>query len=173
MEYKFEFKEHYSKLTDWDEYWNTIKEFVPQSIRVNTLKISVAELKKRLVDWKLKKIPWTEDGFWIYGERRDLGNLYEHKLGYFYCQEACSMIPALALKPSENDLILDMCAAPGSKTEQLCQDLLSTGKQVYTFESEKESVIARAGAVPITVDHLVSQITKKLRKPVERDERSG
>ena len=53
-------------------------------------------------------------------------------------------------------------AASGSKTEQLCQDLLSAGKQVYTFKSEKESVIARAGAVPITVDRLVSQITEKL-----------
>lgn len=127
MEYKFEFKEHYSSLTDWDEYWNTVKEFVPQSIRANTLKISVNELKKRLVDWKLKKIPWTEEGFWIYGERRDLGNLYEHKLGYFYCQEACSMIPALALKVSEKDLVLDMCAAPGSKTTQLASIMNNKG----------------------------------------------
>jgi predicted Rossmann fold nucleotide-binding protein DprA/Smf involved in DNA uptake len=50
-------------------------------------------------------------------------------------------------------------AAPGSKTEQLCQDLLSAGKQVYTFESEKESIIVRAGAVPITVDRLVATVT--------------
>src|SRR4030043_2044423 len=34
-------------------------------------------------------------------------------------------------------------ATPGSKTEQLCLNLLSTGKQVYTFESEKESIIVR------------------------------
>jgi predicted Rossmann fold nucleotide-binding protein DprA/Smf involved in DNA uptake len=53
-------------------------------------------------------------------------------------------------------------AASGSKTEQLCKDLINVGKQVYTFESEKESVIARAGAVPITVDRLVSQITERL-----------
>ena len=57
-------------------------------------------------------------------------------------------------------------AAPGSKTEQLCQDLMSAGKQVYTFESEKESIISRAGAVPITVNRLVSQMTEKLSKPI-------
>ena len=53
-------------------------------------------------------------------------------------------------------------AALGSKTEKLCQDLLSAGKKVYTFESEKESMIARAGAVPVTVDRLISKITEKL-----------
>ena len=63
-------------------------------------------------------------------------------------------------------------AAPGSKTEQLCKDLINARKQVYTFESEKESVIARAGSVPITVDHLVSKITEKLSKSVERNMRS-
>jgi predicted Rossmann fold nucleotide-binding protein DprA/Smf involved in DNA uptake len=63
-------------------------------------------------------------------------------------------------------------AAPGSKTEQLCKDLLSAGKQVYTFESEKESMIGRAGAVPTTVDRLVSQLTEKLPKPIERNKRS-
>lgn len=119
MKYKESFKEHYSKLTNWNEYWSTVKEFAPQSIRVNTIKISVSDLKKRLSGWKLKPIPWIKEGFWISGARRDLGNLYEHKLGYFYCQDACSMIPALALNPKKNDFVLDMCAAPGSKTTQM------------------------------------------------------
>jgi len=63
-------------------------------------------------------------------------------------------------------------AAPGSKTEQLCKDLLSAGEQVYTFESEKESMIVRAGAVPTAVDRLVSKLTEKLPKPIERNKRS-
>src|SRR4030043_946346 len=48
-------------------------------------------------------------------------------------------------------------AVPGSKTEQLCQDLLSAGKRVYTFESEKESGFVKSGAVPVALDHLVAQ----------------
>lgn len=48
-------------------------------------------------------------------------------------------------------------AAPGSKTKQLCKDLLGAGKKVYTFESEKEGVIARTGAEPIAVDRFVTQ----------------
>jgi predicted Rossmann fold nucleotide-binding protein DprA/Smf involved in DNA uptake len=54
-------------------------------------------------------------------------------------------------------------AAPGSKTEQLCQDLLSSGKRVYMFESERESSIAKAGAVPISLDRLVSTIVRRQR----------
>jgi hypothetical protein len=47
-------------------------------------------------------------------------------------------------------------AAPGSRTEQLCQDLLSAGKKVYTFESEKESRIVKSGAVPVMLDRFIS-----------------
>ena len=54
-------------------------------------------------------------------------------------------------------------AAPGSKTEQLCQDLLNAGKKVYTFESEKESVTVKAGAMPISLDRLVSTIVRRQR----------
>ena len=53
-------------------------------------------------------------------------------------------------------------AALGSKTEQLCQDLLSAGKRVYTFESEKEGIIVKAGALAITLDSLVSEIAENL-----------
>jgi len=48
-------------------------------------------------------------------------------------------------------------ATPGSKTEQLCQNLLSAEKKVYTFESEKESGVVKFGAVAIALDHFVAQ----------------
>jgi hypothetical protein len=63
-------------------------------------------------------------------------------------------------------------ATPGSKTEQLCLNMLSTGKQVYTFESEKESGIVKAGVMPVTVDRFVSQLIKILSMPIERNKRS-
>ena len=40
--------------------------YLRKCIRVNTLKISVADLKKRLdKDWKLEQVPWCKEGFWI------------------------------------------------------------------------------------------------------------
>ncbi len=49
---------------------------------------------------------------------------------------------------------------------------MSAGKRVYTFESERESRIAKAGAVPIALDRFVSQLTEELSKPIERNKRS-
>lgn len=42
----------------------------------------------------------------------------EHKI---YIQSLSSMLDALVLNPIDKDLVLDMCAAPGSKTSQLAQ----------------------------------------------------
>ena len=48
----------------------------------------------------------------------ELGKTKEHLLGYYYVQEISSMLPMLALKPEAGDMILDLCASPGSKTTQ-------------------------------------------------------
>ena len=128
IKFKPKFVEHYSKLTDFDEFKKYSLAFLRKSIRVNTLKISIPELKKRLEDkWTLTQVPWCKEGFWISGERRDIGNLAEHVLGYIYVQESASMIPPVVLAPQEHETVLDMCAAPGSKTTQIAQYMNNTG----------------------------------------------
>ena len=103
VEFKPKFIERYSSLTDWEAFKQCSLTFLRRSIRVNTLKISIKELKKRLEkNWALEQIPWCNEGFWIEHikkERRDIGNLIEHSLGYFYTQEAASMIPPIILEP--------------------------------------------------------------------------
>lgn len=129
--FKEKFIERYSKLTDWPTFKKYSLSFLNRSLRVNTLKISVADLKKRLEaqGWILQQIPWYPEGFWIeHAEgRRDLGNTLEHQLGYFYIQEAASMIPVIALDPQQGDVIFDMCSAPGSKTTQIAQQMNNQG----------------------------------------------
>ena len=123
IEFKEKFIERYEKLTDFSEFKKYSLSFLRRSIRVNTIKISVDELKKRLEkNWNLEQIPWCNEGFYIEHikkERRDIGNLIEHSLGYFYIQEAASMIPPLVLGPKENDAVLDIAASPGSKSTQI------------------------------------------------------
>ncbi len=96
---------------------------------MNTLKIAVAELKERLQQqgFTLYQVPWCKEGFWVKGERTDLGNLVEHTLGYFYVQEAASMIPAVVLQPQPGEVVLDLCASPGSKTTQMAAMMGNTG----------------------------------------------
>ena len=144
VEFKEKFVERYSKLTDWESFKTCSLSFLRRSIRVNTLKMPIPELKKRLENnWNLVQVPWCKEGFWIEHhkkERRDIGNLIEHPLGYFYTQEAASMIPPIVLDPREHETILDIAASPGSKTTQIAQYMNNTGILIandYTGERMK------------------------------------
>jgi len=112
----------------YDEFIDVSLAFLRRSIRVNTLKTTVDEVKKRLEkNWKLTPVPWCREGFWIESERRDVGNLTEHSLGYIYVQEAASMIPPIVLDPKPGERVLDMCASPGSKATQIAQHMENKG----------------------------------------------
>jgi len=133
LDIKPEFEKRYKDLLgeDYAVFMKYSLSFLRRSIRVNTIKIEVNDLKKRLEKtWKLTQIPWWPEGFWIehkQGERRDIGNTLEHSLGYFYVQEAASMIPPIVLEPKPGEIVLDMCAAPGSKATQIAAMMKNKG----------------------------------------------
>jgi len=60
-------------------------------------------------------------------EPGELGRAKEHLLGDYYIQELASMLPIIALKPQPEEIILDLCSAPGSKTTQACSKMNNTG----------------------------------------------
>jgi len=131
---KYEFKEkfiaRFSELTDWDEFKKYSLAFLRKSIRVNTLKCSVKECVKRLEkSWILEPVPWCKEGLFITHKegRLDVGNTIEHTIGYYYVQEAASMIPPVVLNPQPGEAVLDMAASPGSKTSQIAQYMEISG----------------------------------------------
>lgn len=128
--FKEKFIERYSSLTEWDVFKKYTLSFLRKSIRVNTLKISVEECARRLSeDWNLEPVLWCKEGFFIEhkGGRLDVGNTIEHVLGYYYVQEAASMIPPVVLDPKPGDMVLDMAASPGSKSSQIVQYMENSG----------------------------------------------
>ncbi|MFH1889516.1 MAG: hypothetical protein ABIJ58_01390, partial [Nanoarchaeota archaeon] len=60
-------------------------------------------------------------------EPGELGRALEHLLGYYYIQELASMLPIIAMKPEQNEMVLDLCAAPGSKTTQTASEMCNSG----------------------------------------------
>jgi len=126
-------RKHFLKEDELDEFIDACHRPLRKSIRINTLKISVNDCLKKLQKYGLsfESIPWCSEGFWVENENSSesnneiiLGNLAEHLQGLFYIQEASSMLPPAALiNPNEisNDapMVLDLAAAPGSKTTQL------------------------------------------------------
>ncbi|MEK6967425.1 MAG: RsmB/NOP family class I SAM-dependent RNA methyltransferase [Nanoarchaeota archaeon] len=112
----------------YEEFIQCSFSFLRRSLRVNTIKMSVDECKARLENnWMLRQVPWCKEGFWIESERRDIGNTIEHALGYIYVQEAASMVPPIVLDPKPGETVLDMAAAPGSKTSQMAAMMNNTG----------------------------------------------
>lgn len=128
--FKDAFVKQYSALTDWETFKKYTLSFLRKSIRVNTLKISVEECARRLShDWNLEPVLWCKEGFFIEHKkgRLDVGNTIEHALGYYYVQEAASMIPPVVLDPQPGELVLDVAAAPGSKTSQMAAMMGNAG----------------------------------------------
>ncbi|MFH0936303.1 MAG: NOL1/NOP2/sun family putative RNA methylase, partial [Candidatus Woesearchaeota archaeon] len=95
----------------------------------NTLKTSIEEIKNRFNKYSLEQVPWCKEGFYL-DYKQYKGNISftpEHKKGFIFIQESASMIPPIVLNPSENDIVLDYCAAPGSKTTQLAALMKNNG----------------------------------------------
>lgn len=113
-------------IPDFREFIGYLKKPLPLTFRLNTLKCNKEKVFGLLKDFKLNQLNFYKDGF-ILNERFPLGNHYTHQLGFVYIQEPASMIPVLVLDPKPNETILDLCAAPGSKTTQIAQMIENQG----------------------------------------------
>lgn len=140
-----------------------------RTIRVNTLKISVADFLAQTAGygWRLTPVPWCAEGFWI--ERDDeslpLGSVAEHLSGLFYIQEASSMLPVSALFDAAPDArrVMDMAAAPGSKTTQIAARMDNQGAILANeFSSSRVKVlhanISRCGVCNVALTHFDARV---------------
>ena len=104
------------------------KRFV--TLRVNNLKYDIIKLKKYFEEMKIEyeDVPWYGDALIILNtNEKYLKELEIYKKGYIYLQSLSSMIPPLVLEPKENDRVLDLTAAPGSKTTQMASMMNNKG----------------------------------------------
>lgn len=88
-----------------------------KSVRVNIIRTSVEEFGEEFDRMGAEPIPWCAEGFWVSDEA--WGATIPYLLGYYYIQEAASMIPVEALGLGGEDIALDIAAAPGSKATQM------------------------------------------------------
>ncbi len=116
---------------DFSNFASIIHEPPRNFIRCNTLKISSEELLKRLREkWSVQQ-PYPDHPEIMLVDQNlmpgELGSALEHLLGYFYIQEISSMMSAIALNPQPGELVLDLCASPGSKSTQLAALMQNSG----------------------------------------------
>jgi len=118
------FLERYEKL----EKGFTADVKIKPCLRINTLKTNPEALAERLKknNVKLEKVSFLENAY-FYTSDFSMGATPEYLQGFYYLQEAASQIPVQILNPKPDEMVLDMAAAPGSKTTQIAQKMANKG----------------------------------------------
>ncbi len=104
-----------------EHFFDSIGEQLPHTIRFNPLKGNVSELKVFLEEqgFTFELFPGFDDIYRMIYQPYPIGKSLSHFLGHFYVQDIASMLPPRVLQPQPGDVVLDMSAAPGSKTTQM------------------------------------------------------
>lgn len=122
-----EFVERYSQfIPDFDAFLDAMQRPLKRTFRVNTLKATRERALELLADLEPEPLPWYELGFSL-DAGEGLGKRMEHFIGLIYVQEAASMAPPLLLDPQPGERVLDLAAAPGSKTTEMSAMMENTG----------------------------------------------
>ncbi|MBI1871617.1 MAG: RsmB/NOP family class I SAM-dependent RNA methyltransferase [Chlamydiae bacterium] len=117
----------------WDTLANTFAEKRPTTFRVNPLKSSASIVLEKLLaqGFRVQKVSWYPDALILQGDSlRELQKTEMYEKGEIYVQSLTSMIPPLVLDPQPGEMILDLTAAPGSKTTQMASLMKNEGKIV-------------------------------------------
>lgn len=110
---------------EYDSYLDSYQQERQFGLRVNPLKVTGEKLKE-LSGFHLRKIPWTQDGYFYEEEDMPARHPY-YAAGMYYLQEPSAMTPASRLHVEPGERVLDLCAAPGGKATALGAALRGKG----------------------------------------------
>ncbi|WP_201308178.1 RsmB/NOP family class I SAM-dependent RNA methyltransferase [Companilactobacillus farciminis] len=130
-----DFKEKYRNLMGEraEKLFSAIQEDSQDAFRLNPLKANYKNVAYPLD----KPIEYSPIGY--YGNID--GNSIDHISGYVYSQEPSAMYVTEILDPAKDDKILDLCAAPGSKTTYIASKMASQGLLVSNEINSKRAKV--------------------------------
>ncbi len=119
---------------------------LPYYLRANTLKTTPGEY----LNWTTLKLNLT---FLPYAFRAEgplpqngLGNTIDYATGWMHTQSLSSMLPPHILNPKPGEHVLDICAAPGSKTTQ-CAALMQNKGVILANDKNRGRISALANNI--------------------------
>ena len=114
----------------FDSYLQSIRRTRKATFRVNTLKATKQEIMSTLRQMGISVSEFAAiPGCFIANQAtdRELLKLDITQAGKIYLQSISSQMPPLILEPQPGETILDIAAAPGSKTSQICAFMQNKG----------------------------------------------
>ncbi len=143
-------------VPDFERFVESMARPLPVTARINALKTDRERLLFRLEEAKVahRPISWYPLGLKLDVEKP--GNLIENLMGHIHIQEEISMASPVVLDPKPKERVLDMCAAPGSKTTQIASMMENRGLLVANDPANSRvaslrSNCERAGALNVVV----------------------
>ena len=106
----------------------SLKKIPYLSVRVNKLKYSEEEFEEFLKDKDIQIIKKVDTVYYINSGL--IINSEEFKTGKIIAQDASSYLAAKNLGAMQNELVLDICAAPGGKTAVLAEEMKNSGEVI-------------------------------------------
>ncbi len=102
------------------------------AIRLNELKTNQLKFEQCLDRLKqnYRRIPFNRNGYTLQEDNLPLSHTLYFFLGYFQYQNASSQLPVILLDVQPGERVLDMTAAPGSKSTQLAAMMRNQGELV-------------------------------------------
>ena len=125
----------------------------PLCIRVNTLKTNAQELKASLEKSGVSaEYSDKLDDCLILSNTGAIEKLEQYEQGYFHVQDEASQLCCKMLAPEENDILLDVCSAPGGKSFTLAQLMKNKGKIISCDIYSSRLRLVESGAKRLSVD---------------------
>jgi 16S rRNA (cytosine967-C5)-methyltransferase len=111
----------------------------PVYVRLNTLKAPQETILKKLEDESivLEKVPQLKHTYKLIEANKPLTRTQSFSQGLIYIQDKASCLAAEIADPKRGSTVLDVCAAPGSKTTYLAQLMENSGKIVSVDYSKR------------------------------------
>jgi len=128
------------------------------TLRVNSMKYDIQDLMRYFKEKNIKfeRVLWYKNALILKNAtEKELQKLDIYEKGYIYLQSLSSMIPPLVLNPKSGENILDLTAAPGSKTTQISALMENKG---YILANELDKI--RYERLKFNIENQGSRITE-------------
>lgn len=126
---------------EYDDYVAALHKAPVRALAVNKNKISPEKFVAEC-GFALSPLGFSDSCF-LLGTNEKAGRTPFHHGGAFYMQEPGAMLPVIAAGISKDDIVLDLCAAPGGKTIQAAY----AAKSVVSNEIDGKRAVTLAGNV--------------------------